>query len=170
MQLLTVGKSIERINDANPYRVVEQGMLPNFGTEEAAPVWGTTGTSAGETPALPVAPTPDPFGPAVAPAPAAASSVAPAPAPRPAARRWVTGHRKSKSPQELVQRELALRTISVVRNDLSEADLEIRPALGVPGPVTQGNLFARPAQDERSLGMKRSWVKRLRERITGFWK
>ena len=120
MQLLAVGKSVEAASRGNPYKVVEQGTLPKVDTDsrETTLEVGNSPVTGQPVPAtLPLFETPAGDYPQLAVTP-----VEPMPGGR-----WVLGRRKKAAVAEVPpakQRELALESLKVVRNDLRDTDLE----------------------------------------------
>jgi len=132
LRLLTAGKSLVQSKEGNRYRVTSQRLLPKFESKKT-PFGGGPGEADTSAPE-----------PAAAPAVAIANAPTPAPIVTEAAqtqglfgrlRIWI-GARFTRSPKlELprlgkgpVQTELSLDRVRVVRNDLSDADLEVVPA------------------------------------------
>ena len=125
MRLLTVGHTLVGVKDApSPYRVTKQGWFPRFGFSKASNTTDaqaenqivTTATMAAVAPERPVSPKLD-----VPPAP---------PIPRgrdrkPLYARVLAFRQNPRRPALLRQGELSLDTVRVVRNDLSDADVEI---------------------------------------------
>jgi hypothetical protein len=131
VRLLVAGKSMVGLKDEeSPYRVTQQRLLPKFGFEKRPPgssrgrasLPETARVSAGSVPALAAAPRPRPsrslagkFAELFAWNKSKASPAVIAPVPL----------------RHAIQGELRLDRVKVVRNDLSDADLEIvrlRPA------------------------------------------
>lgn len=165
MQLLTVGKSFRTIDDRpSPYRMMQQNYLPRFGPMHGGGVKEPT------RPLQPPRPTQPK--PAWAGVQESARVVAKAVGPRVAqgaakaapgertrgVRRWFGWGRKAggrRAGAQVVQGELALDLVKVVRNDLSESDLEVVPA--VPRPASPPE--ERPATVRRQArsAEKGSW-------------
>jgi hypothetical protein len=140
MRLLAAGKSLAGLkNPATRYRMGNQGALPKFGPTTAAVV-----SKAKEEPvSAPPAPAKPESEPAAGMAAATANSL---PEPQQGAlskivsrllqpRGRVSSSRKPGLAKQPVQTELTLENIRVVRNDLSDTDLEVvaaRPAAPAP--------------------------------------
>jgi hypothetical protein len=153
LRLLTAGKSLVGLRDGeHRYRVPRQRVLPKFDAR-ANPFMAASKPGAPELPqekpvtaAEATAPreertAPEPVqlaAPAVLPA-AAPKFETPSPANAPAPcrpgflsrvlRRGTPSHRKGQAlgPEALVQGELSLEAVKVVRNDLNDSDLELAP-------------------------------------------
>ena len=155
VRLLTAGKSLVGLKDnGNRYRVTSQRLLPKFNTKELPtkmnePDSDTVSVDAG---GQPQAPNPAPI--SVGPSTTASGPVR---SDR-SGSRWFGGiwpiswlnrskvSRSAVSPfsKALVQPELLLESVKVIRNDLSDSDLEIVTA---KGPKATGQSTpAAPAQ------------------------
>ncbi len=150
MKLLTVGQSLRGItNNPSPYKITEQHLLPKFALVGRAVSLAPAKVSLAKTVPIHVpirsaarslsisTATIKAVG-AASVAKAAAAKADPRPAP---VAGEATGWRKffsfaSRSPVRVrrpwVQGEMTLETLKVVRNDLSEADLEVVTARPVP--------------------------------------
>jgi hypothetical protein len=173
LRLLTAGKSLVNIQDAEPrYRTTTQRLLPKFGSAKN-PFQGRK--AATPAPAPVDQPSPDPV---AAPVAEPTQSAAPSPGrglwlkaaarmsawagklterfmrPNPKPAKAAIPH-FSKPP---VQAELSLDRIRVVRNDLSDADLDVVPARPKAAPA------AVPVEPERAVP---SPMGRVRARLFG---
>jgi len=181
MQLLTTGKALEgQHNSSHRYQMTSQKLVPKFGSKRnpfAARKSDAAAPDAAATQAA-IAPVP-----AKAPAPSVFSN---GPAPQPWSARlasWVSGLKAKLSrpqrglqraqpttaaaalPGAVVQGELLLDGIKVVRNDLSETDLEIVTIK--PEGADAGTVKSNGAITPRKRGTpERAWD-RLRSRLTG---
>lgn len=133
-QLLVVGKSIEGGKDTPcPYRINDDKALPKFAPMGRSISLAPPPKPSAEAielfkPACKVRP-PIPAPPMPRTAPTAAPSVTVSPRPgRKGLARLNPFANKSGASRAPVQTELSLDTLRVVRNDLSDADLELVPA------------------------------------------
>ncbi len=135
MQLLAVGKSIRTIrNRPSPYRMTQQNLLPRFGesrwegkTFEGKHLEGKLPEDRSEA-GNEVAQS----GKSGTPGSAGEAAQAPSGVAYPSGR-WTIlrrhfGFRTSEGKAALIQGELRLDAVRVVRNDLSDSDLEVIPA------------------------------------------
>ncbi|MEI7731451.1 MAG: hypothetical protein WCO56_17890 [Verrucomicrobiota bacterium] len=140
MRLLVAGKSVEQMPDESRYQLAEQGVLSRLEPSVPAETIGPVTVSPGSQ--TPVAK--QPMTPAVEPA---------------AGQRWFLGKRRARREAEAarrpVQRELALNTVKVVRNDLQDSDLEVvaRPVMALAQPLAVQQVTPPP----RGLAWWRQW-------------
>jgi hypothetical protein len=145
MKLLVVGKSLSADRDGvNPYRLIQQNLLPKFGPAKrmnriqntASPntdteiVLATDSSPKDQTGQA--QPRPDKAGATIA-----ESSISTKNANRKAWRFWLRKlfglEAKPARPCREIQGEFLLESVKVVRNDLSDADLELVAANQLPG-------------------------------------
>jgi hypothetical protein len=163
MNLLSVGQSLQSVKPQGRYKVASQPTLPKFAPMERGISLSPAKTGQGEAAHSPSVPmdffrqakpadkqVPQPPAQAAVPSSAAVrSSVSQVKSATPSAEpkirskpwldAWVRRH-KTRTSHPLVQGELSIDAVRVVRNDLSEADLEIVPgkaAEPVVEPVRQ---------------------------------
>lgn len=152
MQFLTVNRTFKGVNDGDsPYRVSEDVYLPKFNTEAEAlpvakPLARVTRPADADLFAAPAPIAVEPVLtrevlPPVAPKPAEPMSRPVVEAPvQPAApvakARTFSWRSQGKRPKAVVQGELSLDKVKVMRNDLADADLE----LVTVGPARNGQL------------------------------
>ena len=156
MQLLTVGHSLTGVKDPPaPYRVAKQGWFPRFGfskssntTDAQAANQVVTAVNTGVTgPEKPVRPKLD--SPPLRP-------VQRTPDRKPLYARVLAFPQTPRRPALLRQAELSLDTVRVVRNDLSDTDIEIvrgrkkqtTPEKNLPPQPVPKPVAAAPAQTE----------------------
>jgi hypothetical protein len=159
VRLLTTGRSLVGLKESsNRYRVTDQRLLPKFNSKRNPFGLNSPGVKCDrpETAPAPAAAKPicAPASPRTAPQPIAGPSVKSLPKlPQGATRTWLSrwlaglknlafskagkaqklGLRPSSKP--LVQTELSLDSVKVVRNDLRDSDLEV---VAVKAPVAKG--------------------------------
>ncbi len=144
MRLLTAGKSLVGIRETQSrYRVTDHRLLPKF-VSKANPFRATTmpgPAPAGSETAQPGAANPTPIGGGVEQSGAAAGG----------ARNWLARVRQLMGSQRpsrtqsaiprfnkpMVQVELSLESVKVVRNDLSDSDLEVVPSRAAQPPPSK---------------------------------
>lgn len=148
MQLLLVGRSLKTArNRRSPYRLRQQYLLPRFGAEptSAAPLkapsrWADSKASRPESPTVPASRREQTGLPAPRLAPQLPAR--PAAGERQGFSIWNLFRRRKPATRTLspMQGELLLESVRVVRNDLSDADLEVVPSVAgePPGPKTPG--------------------------------
>jgi hypothetical protein len=143
LSLLTKGRTILGLRERpDTYKMLEESVLPNFSAPKHPHFRPSQPEPANPQPALaekPQAEAPAPVSKTAAPMTAPAAAPAPAKVPVPAkpgpwrrlwgktagwARKWMPW-RKAATPGATVQTELALNKVKVLRNDLSEDDLEV---------------------------------------------
>ena len=141
LQLLTTGQSFCGFKKAtSPYRLVKQDWFPKFLSNAAAPTETkaliqstpevkelSVASSVQSLPAISWPEAPSASGPALKPSAARKAGVA----------RFLPSRPPAKSGGALRQGELMLDMVKVVRNDLSESDLEVVPQRQTAPP---GNL------------------------------
>ncbi len=153
MRLLTAGKSLVGIKDTQSrYRIMDERLLPKFASK-ANPFRGTTKPGPALVSAQIAGSTPEQQPRPVSPSGQGVSVN------RPERSRWLAGLRrllrrgeapgaKSAIPrfnEPMVQPELSLDAVKVVRNDLSDSDLEIVPATAQPAAAPSEPARAEPA-------------------------
>jgi hypothetical protein len=161
LRLLSAGKSLVNIRDTEPrYRPTTQRLLPKFGSQ-GNPFCGRKAESPAESPAETPAPAQSPEArvlPAEAPVAASGRSFWARAEARASA--WVAGlverlqRRKEKPAKPAipqfskvpVQGELSLDRVRVMRNDLTDADLEVVAAK----PKLTAQVADKPAQEAPS--------------------
>lgn len=186
LRLLTAGKSLVGLKDtASRYNVARTGSLPQFSPKKnpfrastrpefnpgAQPEAQAAANSVERTAEDPLTPAPTAV-PVVAPSsPVIPVSAAPSnradkpksPSPWAALLSW--RRRKAEKPgvpkfsKPMIQGELSLDSVKVVRNDLSDTDLEIvpaRPAAAIPQPNPAGQPEPGPAADGWGEGVGRA--------------
>ena len=125
MELLTVGNSLRETKDhPHRYKMTQRNLLPKFGAEKNPPIrpaeMERRTTQAMKTETVEMAPA------------APVKTAAPAPAEFPLGR-WsfkrnpFASRAITATAQPAVQSELSLDAVKVMRNDLSDADLELVP-------------------------------------------
>ena len=175
MHLLAVGKSIRNIKDhPSRYRVTRDKLLPKFGSAEdheaSAPMPGAANVATEVENGPPAAQAPPPALPgetesesdAVETQTTSPPEVVKSPLAYPRGRWTLMKNPFARKPDSRtdkapVQAELSLDAIKVVRNDLSDADLEVVPARPGSAPV---QAKPPPAEEPAAVGV-------LLGRITG---
>ncbi len=179
MELLNVGKSLRGVtNEPSPYKIAEQHFLPKFASVgRPVSLAPTKERLAKPIPIRSAVRAMAAAAPAMAPVPMATNARAAVPhevkrPPRAAkeTKGWLgffsfAAPSKSRKRPPLVQGEMTLESLKVVRNDLSEADLEVVPVkLGAstePVPATEdlpvaGSVWRRAAA--RWSSVTRLWL------------
>ena len=168
MQLLTVGKSLKKgSNLPSPYKMKEQNLLPRFASVgrpvSLAPLPNPMEVSRD----LFRLATPKPAGAVPAPIPTTQSPfAAPSPAPvveqaQKTRRFWFSFKSTVRSGQRLVQSELLLDEVKVIRNDLNETDLEIVAPKTAPVPEPVAATNNESLNSTATLTLWRRWTSRL---------
>jgi len=140
MQLLMVGRSLNTAQDRpSPYRVTQQNLLPHFGgkshsdeatiLDHAAQASRVAAAVRHEMTTQEDKPSDEPAG-TKTPSPTSGQAK-----PGQHWRFWLRNpfrlDPEAKKPTEVIQGELVLESVKVVRNDLSDADLELIPGVKV---------------------------------------
>ncbi len=179
VRLLTTGKSLVGVKDLEGrYNVTNQRLLPKFESAKnpfRPAARRTEGPPAEAAPSAPAAQAPRLLSQAGSPSAAASAAVSPVRTSQPPARswfgslvarlaRWLTGSgRPSKRTQPAIpqfkppmQTELRLESIKVVRNDLSDSDLEVvssrKPAAAQAETAPAAKPAAKPEPRSKSWG------------------